>query len=148
MYAFYKKYEYVILSLFVVIPYLYASPFWDGGYRDTDCYIHAWRVYDLMQTQRWAEEILMKSNYPFGEVIHYTRIMDVMWLLIALPLTFFYPLKEAVFNGVNNLRYIDKIIREWSKKGIKTEEDVINDRKKFQTKKSNKELFDYDWLNE
>ena len=99
MYAFYKKYEYVILSLFVVIPYLYASPFWDGGYRDTDCYIHAWRVYDLMQTQRWAEEILMKSNYPFGEVIHYTRIMDVMWLLIALPLTFFYPLKEAVFNG-------------------------------------------------
>jgi len=57
-------------------------------------------------------------------------------------------LKEAVFNGVNNLRYIDKIIREWNKKGIKTEEDVINDRKKFQTKKSNKELFDYDWLNE
>lgn len=57
-------------------------------------------------------------------------------------------LKEAVFNGVNNLRYIDKIIREWSKKGIKTEEDVINDRKKFQSKKSNKELFDYDWLNE
>lgn len=57
-------------------------------------------------------------------------------------------LKEAVFNGVNNLRYIDKIIREWHKKGIKTEEDVINDRKKFQTKRSNKELFDYDWLNE
>lgn len=57
-------------------------------------------------------------------------------------------LKEAVFNGVSNLRYIDKIIREWNKKGIKTEDDVINDRKKFQSKKSNKELFDYDWLNE
>jgi len=57
-------------------------------------------------------------------------------------------LKEAVFNGVNNLRYIDKIIHEWNKKGIKTEEDVINDKKKFNSKKSNKELFDYDWLNE
>lgn len=57
-------------------------------------------------------------------------------------------LKEAVFNGVNNLRYIDKIIRDWDKKGIKTEEDIINDRKKFQEKKSNKKLFDYDWLNE
>lgn len=57
-------------------------------------------------------------------------------------------LKEAVFNGVNNLRYIDKIIRDWDKKGIKTEKDVINDRKKFQEKKSNKKLFDYDWLNE
>jgi len=57
-------------------------------------------------------------------------------------------LKEAVFNGVNNLRYIDKIIRDWDKKGIKTEEDIINDRKKIQEKKSNKKLFDYDWLNE
>lgn len=57
-------------------------------------------------------------------------------------------LKEAVFNNVTNLRYIDKIIRDWSKKGIKTEEDVINDRKKFESKKSNKKLFDYDWLNE
>lgn len=57
-------------------------------------------------------------------------------------------LKEAVFNGVTNLRYIDKIIRDWHKKGIKTEADVIADRKKFQTKKSDKKLFDYDWLNE
>ena len=57
-------------------------------------------------------------------------------------------LKEAVYNGVNNLRYIDKILHEWNKKGIKNEEDIINERKKFQEKKSNKELFDYDWLNE
>lgn len=57
-------------------------------------------------------------------------------------------LKEAVFNGVSNLRYIDKILYEWSKKGIKNEDDIINERKKFQSKKSNKELFDYDWLNE
>lgn len=57
-------------------------------------------------------------------------------------------LKEAVFNGVSNLRYIDKIIRDWNKKGIKTEQDIINDRKSFQEKKIDKKLFDYDWLNE
>ena len=57
-------------------------------------------------------------------------------------------LKEAVFNGVNNLRYIDKILIDWNKKGIKNEQDIINDRKKFQNKKKNKKLFDYDWLNE
>ena len=28
-------------------------------------------------------------------------------------------LKEATYNGVNNLRYIDRIISDWSKKGIK-----------------------------
>ena len=38
--------------------------------------------------------------------------------------------KEATFNGVSNLRYIDKIIYEWGKNGIKTVEDVEKSRTK------------------
>ncbi len=57
-------------------------------------------------------------------------------------------LKEAVYNGVFKLKYIDSILYEWGKKGIKTKEDVLKDRKNFQNKNKNKELFDYDWLNE
>ena len=57
-------------------------------------------------------------------------------------------LKEATYNGVSNLRYIDKIIYEWGKKGIKTKEDVENNRKQFKNNNNNKELFDYDWLND
>ena len=59
-------------------------------------------------------------------------------------------LKEATYNGVSNLRYIDKIIYEWGKKGIKNKEDVENNRKQFKNKNisKNKELFDYDWLND
>ena len=57
-------------------------------------------------------------------------------------------LKEATYNGVSNLRYIDKIIYEWGKKGIKTKEDVEKNRKQFKTNNAaKKELFDYDWLN-
>ena len=58
-------------------------------------------------------------------------------------------LKEATYNGVNNLRYIDKILHEWKKKGIKNSQDIENDKKNF-NKKTNKkvEMFDYDWLNE
>ena len=58
-------------------------------------------------------------------------------------------LKEATYNGVSNLRYIDKIIYEWGKKGIKTKEDVEKNRKQFKTNNNvpKKELFDYDWLN-
>lgn len=60
-------------------------------------------------------------------------------------------LKEAVYNGVNNLRYIDKILYEWGKKGYKTKEDVENGRmkrrKEQETKeKPKKEIFDYNWL--
>ena len=58
-------------------------------------------------------------------------------------------LKEATYNGVSNLRYIDKIIYEWNKKGIKTKEDVEKNRKNFKNNSNkNKELFDYDWLND
>jgi DNA replication protein len=58
-------------------------------------------------------------------------------------------LKEAVYSGVCNLRYIDKIIYEWGKKGIKTKEDVEKNRLKFkekQEKKEKLELFEYDWF--
>lgn len=58
-------------------------------------------------------------------------------------------LQEAVFNGVSNLRYIDKILYDWNRKNIKTKEDIIRDKEKFQRKKiEKKELFDYDWLND
>lgn len=59
-------------------------------------------------------------------------------------------LKEATYNGVSNFRYIDRIIHEWNKKGIKTKEDVIRNNEEFKRKKtsSKQELFDYDWLND
>lgn len=55
-------------------------------------------------------------------------------------------LKEAVLNGVNNLKYIDKILYEWSKKGYKKAADVKRKNKKEDLEEI--ELFDYDWLDE
>lgn len=58
-------------------------------------------------------------------------------------------LKEAVFNGVSNLRYIDKILYEWKKKGLNSKEAIEKNRVQFEQKKpQKKELFDYDWLND
>ena len=54
-------------------------------------------------------------------------------------------LKEAIYNGVTNLRYIDKILSEWQRKGIKNKTDL---QKKQKPNKVEKEVFDYDWLNE
>lgn len=56
-------------------------------------------------------------------------------------------LKEAIYNGVTNLRYIDKILSEWKKKGIKTKDDIKKSHEKHQ-KNIKKEVFEYDWLNE
>lgn len=58
-------------------------------------------------------------------------------------------IKEAVYNGKYNINYIDRIIYEWNKKGLKTKEDVEKNKKEFKrVKPQNLELFDYDWLND
>ena len=59
-------------------------------------------------------------------------------------------LKEATYNGVNNLRYIDKVLYEWHKKGIKNAQDV---RKNWQSSSEEIPLYEtkymeFDWLNE
>ena len=48
-------------------------------------------------------------------------------------------LKEAILNNVRSFKYIDKIIYEWSKNGVK---------KKIKEEKNKEEMFDYDWLDE
>ncbi len=56
-------------------------------------------------------------------------------------------LKEATYNGVNSLRYIDKILYEWKKKGLVTKEDIIKEKEKYHSsKKEKKDVFDYNWL--
>ena len=57
-------------------------------------------------------------------------------------------LKEAVYNQVTNLRYIDKILYEWSKKGFKTMEDVNKHLENKEKQYDRKELFDYNWLDD
>lgn len=60
-------------------------------------------------------------------------------------------LKEAIYNGVTNLRYIDKILYEWQRKGFKTMNDVekhMTNRIKNKEAESSNDLFDYNWLDE
>ena len=64
-------------------------------------------------------------------------------------------LKEATFNGVSNLRYIDKILYEWGKLGIKTVKDVDEHRKKRNQKKDDEvdsnidlDIVDWDWFDD
>lgn len=56
-------------------------------------------------------------------------------------------LKEATYNNVTSLSYIDKILYEWNRKGLKTKEDIIKDKNNYRSnKKKTTEVFDYNWL--
>ena len=56
-------------------------------------------------------------------------------------------LKEAVYNGVSSLRYIDRILYEWQKKGYhnmtEVEAGLTSNRPK---EEKGMQLFDYNWL--
>ena len=58
-------------------------------------------------------------------------------------------LKEAVYNGALTLRYVDKVLYEWNRKGIKVPADI----KKAMEKVPEASLYEasvmnFDWLNE
>ncbi len=59
-------------------------------------------------------------------------------------------LREAVYNGVSNLRYIDKILHEWQRKGYKNMTDVNNHNSKTNTVNNNdiQDLLDYNWFDD
>ena len=75
------------------------------------------------------------------EIIESWREKNISDDLIILAL------KEAVYNGVSNLRYIDKILYEWSKNGVKTKADIEKNEKKKQEDET-PDNYEYDWLNE
>lgn len=52
-------------------------------------------------------------------------------------------LKEASLNGVSNLRYIDKILFDWMKKGIKKKEDINKEEVHEEM-----EIFTCNWLDD
>lgn len=59
-------------------------------------------------------------------------------------------LKEAIFNGSFTLRYIDAMLIEWNKKGLKSGKEVelyLKKRKQPKIRKD-EDLFDYNWLDD
>ena len=58
-------------------------------------------------------------------------------------------LKEAIYNGANSLRYIETVLYTRRKKGYKTKRDVMAAKEKMrESKKEDREVFYYDWLND
>lgn len=79
------------------------------------------------------------------------------WLISGTPEEMILgALREAIYNGVSNFRYIDKIIYEWEKKGFKSMKDVDNHikmRREAKLKdsvitKKEQDILDYDWLDD
>lgn len=94
-----------------------------------------------------SSDIYSKFEKEFGRTLSPVEYETISkWIESNIPLELIEAaLKEAILSGVNSIRYIDKILFEWNKKGYKTSSDIIIKNKKDEYIE---EIYDYDWLNE
>ena len=94
-----------------------------------------------------SSDIYSKFEKEFGRTLSPVEYETISkWIEHNIPLNLIEAaLKEAILNGVNSIRYIDKILFEWNKKGYKDSTDIIRKNNK---EEYIEEIYDYDWLNE
>lgn len=94
-----------------------------------------------------SSDIYSKFEKEFGRTLSPVEYETISkWIESNIPIDLIEAaLKEAILSGVNSIRYIDKILFEWNKKGYKTSSDIIIKNKKDEYIE---EIYDYDWLNE
>lgn len=94
-----------------------------------------------------SSDIYSKFEKEFGRTLSPVEYETISkWIESNIPIDLIEAaLKEAILSGVNSIRYIDKILFEWNKKGYKTSSDIISKNKKDEYIE---EIYDYDWLNE
>lgn len=128
-----KKEEYIYIDL------LYKKIY--GFVLETNTY----------EEEKPSQEIYIKFETEFGRTISPTEVELINeWLESGISSELVEEaLKEAVFNNVRNLKYIDRILNCWKEKGIKNKKDVIKEKKNYRKNQTTKEpIYDYNWLEE
>ncbi len=97
---FLKNNFFSIITILAVIAFI-IEPLsnWNFKYIDADGYMRALRIKNWLINPSFFEQPIYESNYPFGEILHWTRPLDIIWVLLTLPFINFMELKEAIFLG-------------------------------------------------
>lgn len=96
--AFFEKYIYLIFILLAAANFI-TPDFFAEPYMDPDSYMRAVRIKNWLQNPSFFEQPIYESNYPYGDILHWTRPMDIIWLMCTVPFLHLPTLKEAVFAG-------------------------------------------------
>ncbi len=107
---------------------------------------------DMMEKEEVVDHNLFEQvEKEFGRTLSPSEIEFMKaWMQNFKEEIILEAVKEASLNGVSSIRYIDRILYEWDKQGIKKKEDVehyLMKRKKKEEKEP-LEVFDYDWFEE
>jgi len=91
-----KKLLCFLLLLHILFAIRGGSPILEGSLLGTDSYMHLNRVLDLVETGDWYNSLFPRSNAPFGEELHWTRLFDIILLVGAGVFLPFLPFPDAL----------------------------------------------------
>ncbi len=74
-----------------------ANPIQSGALIDTDSHMKLVRIEQLLRTGAWFDGSIERNNAPFGDVLHWTRLFDLVVVALAAPLFFIADLKRALY---------------------------------------------------
>ena len=119
----------------------------ESSYEDINALIELTEEEEDREMIKEIQREIAKFEKEFGRTLSPVEYETISkWIESNIPIDLIEAaLKEAILSGVNSIRYIDKILFEWNKKGYKTSSDIVNKNKKDEYIE---EIYDYDWLNE
>lgn len=68
-----------------------------GNLVDSDGYARLVRIQRLLETGAWFDVGLPRANRPDGGTLHWTRPLDVLLIILALPLVALIGFSKALF---------------------------------------------------
>ncbi len=96
---FLRKHLYLILITLCILAISNLADSWDGSYNNTDGYTRLIRVKNWLLNPSFGEQKFFISNYPFGEVLNWTRPNDFLWLIMSLVFFNHFNIEDALFLG-------------------------------------------------
>lgn len=88
--------EILVPTALLAVVFVYLSVTTTPWVLDSDGYQRLNRVVQLLEDGGWYDAIYHRTNPPWGEATHWTRPLDSLLALAALPLLPFLPAKQAL----------------------------------------------------
>lgn len=92
----YLLFALVVGGLSVLLVWGVVPEVLDGQLIEADNYMRLVRVRHLVETRDWYDNSIPRSNAPYGEVLHWTRPLDVIILGATAPMLAFLPFDKAL----------------------------------------------------
>ncbi|MBL4692846.1 MAG: hypothetical protein JKY92_05900 [Magnetovibrio sp.] len=74
-----------------------SEPFVFERFVGSDTYMRVLRVRDWWDAGQWYQTFSPRSNWPYGETLHWTRPFDVLLVILAAPFAPFVGMHKALF---------------------------------------------------